>query len=77
VKQLIKKKTRLEEVLSLVATKAETASGTYYYIPFWFKQAGEFNVEVVEVDNIPEDLKEFLTKQRMIIAKIKKDEKAV
>lgn len=70
---IIKSKTRFIEAMGKMATKATTKEGDYYFIPYWFKKKGQYDIEVVEVENIPDDLKEFLQKERMIIAKTKKD----
>jgi hypothetical protein len=75
---LIKGKKPFIEALELLSTKATTADGeTYHFIPFWFRRRNKFNIEVLEVTDIPQEIVEYLQQQRMIIAKTKKDAKEI
>lgn len=44
--------------------KAVTEKGTYYFIPFWFKEHGAYDMEVVPFEKLPQDLKDELQKHR-------------
>ena len=52
----------LEENASIVTTGR---GDNYFYLPFWFKIVGENGIlEMHDIDNIPEELKEFVLRRR-------------
>ena len=53
-------------LLKTLAKKVITPTGTYYYIPWWFRDCNDFtgNYELYHLDGLPDDLKETLLKDR-------------
>ncbi len=57
--------TPIKEFLELNASIVTTGRGDrYFYLPFWFKIAKNGILEMHHIDNIPEDLKEFVLRRR-------------
>ena len=46
------------------ATKAVTQKGKFYFLPYWFKESGTYDLEVVPFEQLPEEIKQELLKQR-------------
>lgn len=63
-KVIIKKKHSLYDAVKRVGTKAITRKGTFYFLPFWFKENGTYNMEVVPFNELPEEIKQELLKAR-------------
>lgn len=61
-----------EDNLLLFKNKANhivTASGEYMYLPYWFKIEDDHVIPIV-FDNLPEDLKETIRKERITNNKV-------
>ena len=63
-KIFIKKKEKLFDALKMVANRVDTEDDIYYFMPCYFKASGLFNLEVVPLDNPPQDLIDYLNKRR-------------
>ena len=63
-KVIIKKKHSLYDAVKRIGTKATTDKGTYYFLPYWFKESGTHDLEVVPFNELPEEIKEQLLKAR-------------
>jgi len=61
---LIKKKLRLGEAVKLYSNIVDTGGKKYYFMPCYFTEAGMFDLEVVPLDNPPQDLIDYLNKRR-------------
>lgn len=61
---IVKKKVGIFDAVKQVAMKATTPKGTYYFMPFWFKECGTFDLEVLSHHQIPQEIKDEIQKQR-------------
>jgi len=53
----IKKKTHLHDAIRQVAKTATTPTGTFYFFPVWFQEAGEYDLKIVKQSELPEEVK--------------------
>lgn len=63
---LVKKKQSVYDVMKSVANRIDTGKGVYYFAPFYFKEIGQYNLEVVPLENPTQDLIEHVESQRKI-----------
>ena len=62
---LVKKKTTFFEALRIYGMKATVSNGQiYYFIPFWFKSAGNFDLEMIPFEKLPQEIKDELQRQK-------------
>lgn len=62
---LVKRKTSINDSLKQMGKLVVTSNETkYYFLPFWFKDAGTHSLIAVGLDNLPIELLEILNKQR-------------
>lgn len=60
----IKRKTSINEVLKGLSKVVVAKGERYYFLPFWFKESGIFNLLATGLDDLPVELLEALNKER-------------